>query len=120
MKMLIAVGLFGVMTVVFAYSRWFPLSLFALATLGGADMVSVYTRQSLVQIATPDRMRGRVSAVSTLFIGASNELGEFESGVTARFLGPVTAVAVGGIGSVLVTGLWAWRFPALRKADRFG
>jgi hypothetical protein len=90
----------------------------ALATLGGADMVSVYTRQSLIQLATPDRMRGRVSAVSTLFIGASNELGEFESGVTARFLGPVMAVAAGGVGSLLVTGLWAWRFPALRNADR--
>jgi MFS family permease len=117
-KMLLAVGLFGLMTVVFAYSRWFPLSVFALAVLGGADMVSVFTRQSLIQIATPDRMRGRVSAVSTLFIGASNELGEFESGVAARFLGPVGAVAYGGFGALFVTGLWAWLFPALRKADR--
>ena len=83
-KMLLAVGLFGLMTVVFAYSRSVPLSLFALAAIGGADMVSVFTRQSLVQIATPDRMRGRVSAVATLFIGASNELGEFESGVVTR------------------------------------
>src|SRR5262249_25880811 len=81
MKMLLAVALFGLMTLVFAYSESFLLSVFALAVLGGADMVSVFTRQSLVQIATPDRMRGRVSAVSTLFIGASNELGEFESGV---------------------------------------
>ena len=95
-KMFLAVGLFGVMTVVFAYSRWVPLSIIALAVLGGADMVSVFTRQSLVQIATPDRMRGRVSAVATLFIGASNELGEFESGVAARVLGPVGAVAFGG------------------------
>lgn len=117
-KMLLAVALFGTMTLVFAYSTWFPLSLFALAVLGGADMVSVFTRQSLVQIATPDRMRGRVSAVSTLFIGASNELGEFESGVTARFLGPVGAVAFGGAGSLLVTAIWAWWFPSLRKADR--
>jgi MFS family permease len=117
-KMLLAVGLFGVMTVVFAYSRWVPLSVFALAVLGGADMVSVFTRQSLVQISTPDRMRGRVSAVATLFIGASNELGEFESGVTARFLGPVGAVAFGGAGAMAVTALWTWMFPRLRKADR--
>ena len=93
-KMLLAVGLFGLMTVVFACSRSVPLSVFALAVLGGADMVSVFTRQSLVQIATQDRMRGRVAAVATLFIGASNELGEFESGVMARRLGPVL---VGGV-----------------------
>ena len=117
-KMLLAVGLFGLMTVVFAYSRSFPLSVFALVTLGGADMVSVFTRQSLVQIATPDRMRGRVSAVSTLFIGASNELGEFESGVVARWLGPVGAVAFGGVGAMAVTALWARLFPPLREADR--
>jgi MFS family permease len=117
-KMFLAVGLFGLMTVVFAYSRWLPLSVVSLAVLGGADMVSVFTRQSLVQIATPDRMRGRVSAVSTLFIGASNELGEFESGVTARFLGAVGAVAFGGAGAMTVTALWAWLFPQLRRADR--
>jgi MFS family permease len=117
-KMLLAVALFGLMTLVFAYSESFWLSVAALAALGGADMVSVFTRQSLVQIATPDRMRGRVSAVSTLFIGASNELGEFESGVVARFLGPVGAAAFGGYGSLFVTALWAWLFPALRKADR--
>jgi hypothetical protein len=106
------------MTIVFAYSRSLPLSVFALAVLGGADMVSVFTRQSLVQIATPDRMRGRVSAVSTLFISASNELGEFESGVTARILGPVTAVAFGGIGAIAVTACWAWLFPPLRTDRR--
>ncbi len=117
-KMFLAVGLFGLMTLVFAYSTWFPLSVAALAVLGGADMVSVFTRQSLVQIATPDRMRGRVSAVSTLFISASNELGEFESGVTARLLGPVEAVAVGGAGAIAVTAVWAWLFPSLRKADK--
>jgi MFS family permease len=117
-KMLLAVGLFGLMTVVFAYSRWVPLSAFALAVLGGADMVSVFTRQSLVQLATPDRMRGRVSAVATLFIGASNELGEFESGVVARLLGPVGAVAFGGFGAMGVTAAWAWLFPPLRQADR--
>ena len=117
-KMLLAVALFGVMTLVFAFSRSFPLSVLALAVLGGADMVSVFIRQSLVQIATPDRVRGRVSAVATLFIGASNELGEFESGVVARFLGPVGAVAFGCAGALFVTGVWAWLFPALRKADR--
>ena len=116
-KMLLAVGLFGLMTVVFAYSRSLPLSVFALAVLGGADMVSVFTRQSLVQIATPDELRGRVSAVATLFIGASNELGEFESGVTARVLGPVSAVAFGGAGAMAVTAAWAWLFPRLRTAD---
>jgi hypothetical protein len=119
-KMLLAVGLFGLMTVLFAYSRSAPLSVFALVVIGGADMVSVYTRQSLVQIATPDPMRGRVSAVSTLFIGASNELGEFESGVAARLLGPVGSVAFGGLGAMAVTALWAWLFPSLRTADRLG
>jgi MFS family permease len=117
-KMLLAVCLFGLMTVVFAYSRSVPLSTLALVVLGGADMVSVFTRQSLVQIATPDRMRGRVSAVSTLFIGASNELGEFESGVAARLLGAVGAVAFGGAGALVVTAVWAWLFPPLRTADR--
>ena len=106
------------MTVLFAYSRWVPLSVFTLAVLGGEDIVSVFTRQSLVQIATPDRMRGRVSAVATLFIGASNELGEFESGVVARLLGPVGSVAFGGYGAMAVTAVWAWLFPTLRKADR--
>jgi hypothetical protein len=106
------------MTIVFAYSRSVALSVFALAALGGADMVSVFTRQSLVQIATPDRMRGRVAAVSTLFIGASNELGEFESGVVTRLFGPIGAASFGGIGAILVTGAWAWMFPPLREADR--
>jgi MFS family permease len=117
-KMLLAVGLFGLLTVGFAFSRSLPLSVFTLAVLGGADMVSVFTRQSLVQIATPNPMRGRVSAVATLFIGASNELGEFESGVVARVLGPVGSVAFGGFGAIAVTGVWAWLFPRLRTADR--
>jgi hypothetical protein len=116
--MFLAVGLFGLMTVVFALSRSLAVSVFALAALGAADMVSVFIRQSLVQIATPDRMRGRVSAVSTLFIGASNELGEFESGLTARFMGPVGAVAFGGGGAIAITCIWVWLFPPLRKADR--
>jgi MFS family permease len=118
LKMYAAVAVFGMMTLLFAYSESFMFSVGCLAVLGGADMVSVFTRQSLIQIATPDRMRGRVSAVSTLFIGASNEMGEFESGVVARFLGPVGAVAFGGGGSLVVTGVWLWLFPSLRKADR--
>ncbi len=93
------------------------VSVIALATLGGADMLSVYVRQTLVQIVTPNAMRGRVSAVSSLFIGASNELGEFESGLVARFLGPIGAAIFGGVGALIVTGLWSRLFPALRKAD---
>ena len=116
--MFLAVAVFGVATLGFALSRGLWLSVAALAVLGGADMVSVYVRQSLVQIVTPDAMRGRVSAVSTLFIGASNELGEFETGVVARLLGPVGAALFGGVGSLVVTGLWAGMFPALRRADR--
>lgn len=112
------VAVFGVATIAFALSRWLPLSAVALAVLGAGDMVSVYVRQSLVQLATPDHMRGRVSAVSYLFIGASNELGEFETGVVARVLGPVGAALFGGIGSLAVTGLWTRLFPALRRADR--
>ena len=94
------------------------LSIIALAALGAADMVSVYVRQTLVQIVTPDHMRGRVSSVSGLFISGSNELGEFESGVVARLIGPVGAVIFGGIGTLFVTGLWWKMFPDLRNADR--
>jgi MFS family permease len=118
LAMLIGVAVYGVATVVFGLSRSFWLSLGALATLGGADMVSVYIRQTLIQIVTPDAMRGRVAAVSFLFIGASNELGEFESGVTARLFGPVLAAVLGGVASLGVTGLWARLFPVLRKVDR--
>jgi MFS family permease len=116
--MFTGVAIFGAATVVFGLSKILWLSLLALAVLGAADMVSVYIRQTLVQLVTPDHMRGRVATVSSLFIGASNELGEFESGVVARFLGPIGAALFGGIGAILVTGAWAWRFPALRKADR--
>lgn len=116
--MLGAVALFGVSTIVFALSRDVVLSMVALITLGGADVVSVFVRQTLIQIVTPDAMRGRVSAVSALFISASNELGEFESGVLARFLGPVGSAIAGGIGAIGVTLLWAKLFPALRQADR--
>jgi MFS family permease len=116
--MFAGVGLFGLATCIFALSRALWLSTAALAVLGGADMMSVYVRQTLVQLVTPDAMRGRVAAVSSVFIGASNELGEFESGVVARFLGPVGAALFGGLGALVVTGLWARLFPALRKADR--
>jgi MFS family permease len=112
------VAVFGAATLVFAESRVVVLSVLALSVLGAADMISVYVRQSLIQIVTPDPMRGRVSAVSYLFVGASNELGEFETGVVARLLGPVSAAVFGGIGSMAVTGVWAGLFPSLRKADR--
>ncbi len=116
--MFAGVAVFGAATIVFGLSRWLPLSVLALAVLGGADAISVYVRNTLVQIVTPDAMRGRVSAVSGLFIGASNELGEFETGVVARLLGPVAACVAGGVGSLIVTGLWTQLFPQLRDADR--
>jgi len=118
-KMLVAVGLFGAATVGFGVSRWMPLSLGCLAILGAADMVSVYVRQSLIQIWTPDEMRGRVGAVSSLFISGSNELGEAESGFLAALVGPVTAVVAGGIGAVLVAFAWSRWFPELRRARSF-
>lgn len=117
-KMFGCVAIFGVMVIVFGLSENFYLSLAALIVMGAADMVSVNVRHSLTQLATPDHMRGRVSAVSMLFIGASNELGEFESGVTAYWWGTVPAVVVGGVGTLVVVGLWAYWFPALRKVDR--
>ena len=117
-RMFWAVAAFGVATVVFGLSKNMWLSVLALAALGAADMISVYVRQTLVQIVTPDHMRGRVSSVSGLFISGSNELGEFESGVASKFLGPVGAAVFGGLGTLLVTAIWAWKFPELRKADR--
>ncbi len=114
--MFCGVAVFGVATLVFALSKLVIVSVVALAVLGAADMISVYVRQSLVQIVTPDAMRGRVSAVSSLFIGASNELGEFETGVVARVLGPVGAAVFGGVGSLVVTGAWSRMFPSLRRA----
>ena len=113
-----AVAVFGLATIVFGLSTNFYLSLGALFMLGASDMVSVFIRTTLVQLATPDAMRGRVSAVNMLFIGASNELGEFESGITASWWGAVPAVIVGGVGTLLVVGLWMWWFPPLRKVDR--
>jgi len=117
-KMFAGVAVFGAATVVFGVSKLLWLSVIALAILGGADAMSVFVRQVLVQLVTPDAMRGRVAAVSTLFISASNELGEFESGLAARFLGPVGAAIFGGVGALIVTGAWAKLFPDLRKADR--
>jgi MFS family permease len=116
--MFAGVAVFGAATVVFGLSKLLWLSVGSLALLGGADMLSVYVRQTLVQIVTPDVMRGRVAAVSGVFISASNELGETESGIVAWLLGPVGAAVFGGIGAMGVTGLWAWLFPDLRKADR--
>ena len=116
--MFTGVGVFGVATVIFGVSQLLWLSVAALAILGAADMLSVFVRGTLIQIKTPDAMRGRVGAVSNLFVGASNELGEFESGIAARLLGVVGAAVFGGVGALAATGLWAWLFPALRKADR--
>jgi MFS family permease len=112
------VFVFGVATIVFGVSKSFALSLVALLVVGAADMFSVVVRSSLVLMRTPDEMRGRVSAVNMLFIGASNELGEFESGVTAAWLGPELAVVVGGIGTCVVVLVWAFLFPGLRSVDR--
>jgi len=118
-KMLTAVGVFGAATIVFGFSRSMSLSLFCLALLGAADMFSVYVRQSLIQLYTPDAMRGRVGAVSSLFISASNELGEAESGFLGALIGPVPAVIAGGIGAIAVVFLWSWWFPELRLAKSF-
>jgi MFS family permease len=115
--MLWCVGGFGAATVVFAFSRSLALSLGALVLVGATDMVSVVVRGTLVQVTTPDAMRGRVNAVELMFIGASNQLGQFESGLTAQWFGTVPAVALGGIGALVVTALWAWVFPELRRAD---
>lgn len=118
-KMLVAVGVFGAATILFGLSRSMPLSLLCLALLGAADMFSVYIRQSLIQLYTPDQMRGRVSAVSSLFISASNELGEAESGFLGALIGPVPAVIAGGLGAMAVVFLWSWWFPELRLAKSF-
>ena len=116
--MLWCVAGFGVFTILFGVSHSLLLSLAALMLVGATDMVSVIIRATLVQVATPDKMRGRVNAVDMVFIGASNELGQFESGVTAHWFGTVPAVVLGGIGTLAVTALWAWMFPELRKADQ--
>lgn len=117
-SMFIAVAVFGVATIVFALSRSFVLSLATLVVLGASDMISVVVRSSFVQLETPDHMRGRVSAVNSVFIGTSNQLGEFESGVTAAWLGPVPAVLLGGVGTVVVVLLWIRLFPTLFGLDK--
>ncbi|MGE0310235.1 MAG: MFS transporter [Lautropia sp.] len=116
--MLAGVAAFGVATLVFGVSTWLPLSLAALVVVGASDMISVVIRQSLVQLDTPDAMRGRVSAVNAVFIGASNQIGEFESGVAAAILGPVGSVVFGALGTLAVVAVWAKCFPALARRDR--
>ena len=118
-KMLLAVAGYGAMTVAFGLSRWFALSLLCLALLGAADMISVFIRGSLVQLRTPDDKRGRVSAISGLAISASNELGEMQSGIAAALLGATGAVVFGGGAAIVITALWAWIFPELRRARTF-
>jgi MFS family permease len=118
LTMLLSVALFGVFTIVFGLSHSLVLSMVALFLTGAADMVSVIIRATLIQVATPDDMRGRVNAVDMMFIGVSNELGEFESGLTAQWFGTVPAVVLGGVGTLVVIATWAWLFPELRNADQ--
>src|SRR6202047_5213104 len=113
------VALFGAATIVFGLSKSFSISLVALVLLGASDMVSVYIRHLLVQLETPDAIRGRVSAVSSMFVGASNELGEFESGVTARWFGLVRAAVLGGVATLGVIGIHLKVCPDLGRMDRF-
>ncbi len=115
--LLAAVGVFGVATIGFAISHTLWFSMTMLALLGAADMVSVVIRRVIIQLATPDEMRGRVGAVESVFIGASNELGEFESGVTAAWFGTIPSAALGGIGTIVIVILWSWLFPQLRKVN---
>ena len=114
----LGVGLFGVAILVFGLSNSFVLSLAALFAMGVGDMASVFVRQTVMQLATPDAMRGRVTAVHMLFVGASNELGDFRAGVVAAWIGTVPAVLLGGFSTLAVVGLWAWLFPGLRRIDR--
>jgi MFS family permease len=118
-KMFAVVGIFGVTTILFGLSTSFPLSLLALVVLGASDAVSIVVRFSLVQIETPDEKRGRVSAINYLFVGSSNTLGEFESGLVAAWLGVVPSVVIGGVGSLLVAAVWMVLFPDLRRIDRY-
>lgn len=116
-KMFVGVAMFGVATIVFALSTSFVLSIAALVVLGAADMISVVVRQTLVQMQTPDNMRGRVTAVNTLFVGTSNQLGEFRAGTMAEFTGALIAVLAGGVGTLLIVALWMKLFPALLNVD---
>jgi hypothetical protein len=118
LRMFQAVIVFGVATVVFALSHWMWLSVLALAVLGAADIISVVIRFSLVQLATPDEMRGRVGAVNFLFINASNQLGQFESGVTAALFGAMPAAVLGGVGTIAIALLWMKLFPTLRDVEK--
>ena len=116
-RMFTAVFVFGAATIVFGVSRSLPVSLAALVLLGAADIVSVTVRSGLVQLRTPNEMRGRVSAVNSLFVGTSNQLGEFESGMVAGLIGPIGSVVAGGVGTIVVALLWMRLFPGLRGAD---
>ena len=120
LKMFIAVIFFGIFTIIFAVSTSFPLSLASLILLGASDVISVVVRMTFIQLETPDYMRGRVNAVNSMFIGTSNQLGEFESGLTASLLGVVPAVLLGGIGSIIIAVLWMKLFPELLHATKFG
>src|SRR5438477_3957020 len=113
-----AVAGFGVFTIIFGVSHSLTISLIALLLLGASDMVSVIIRATLTQLATPDEMRGRVTAVDMIFIGTSNEFGQFESGLTAQWFGTVPAVILGGVGTLMVIAIWAWLFPELRQAGQ--
>jgi MFS family permease len=115
--MFAAVIVFGVTTIAFALSRNVWLSMAILCLLGAADVTSVVVRSSLVQLETPDEMRGRVSAVNSLFIGTSNQLGEFESGVTASWFGLIPATILGGVGSIVIAMIWMFLFPDLRRLE---
>ena len=115
--MLLCVFGFGAFTVVFGLSGNLALSLAALAGMGACDMVSVIIRHTMLQLATPDDMRGRVSAVNSVFIGVSNEVGQFESGITAQWFGTVPAVILGGVGTMVIVALWAGLFPVLRQVN---
>jgi sugar phosphate permease len=115
--MFIGVALFGLGTIVFGFSKSTELSIAALALMGAADMISVYVRESLIALWTPDQLRGRVNAVNMVFVGASNELGEFRAGTMASIFGAVPAVIIGGIGTLAVAAIWATSFPQLRKID---
>ena len=118
LKMFAAVAVFGAFTILFGVSTSTPLSIFALFMLGAVNMVSFNFRHTVIQMATPDDMRGRVSAVHSICTGTSNELGDFESGVTAEWFGAAPAVVLGGAGTIAVVGLWMWMFPDLRRVDR--
>jgi hypothetical protein len=114
-----SVAIFGLATIAFGLTESFAIAMLALVMIGASDMVSVYVRNLLVQLETPDAIRGRVNAVSAVMIGASNELGEFESGLLASWVGAVRAVVIGGVATVTIVGIWTRLFPGLTKMDRF-